>query len=449
MSEAKKSTARSSGISYQDLIATDVIPAPEVLRLTNPIDLPEVKVPVSQYTSREFHDLEMERLWPRVWQMACREEEIPEVGDHIVYEIGNYSIIVVRTDAGIKAHHNACLHRGRRLRDRDGSVDQFACPFHGFTWNLDGSLKYIPSRWDFPDIEDKNFCLPGAHVDTWGGWVFINMSTQDPEPLLSFLGVLPEHFKVWEPENCYLSAHVAKVMQVNWKSLQEAFMEAFHVVMTHPQLLPGIGDENSQYDVWGNISRAITPNGTPSPHISFTPNQQDIFDAISDRRMDAPPIAEVPTGMTARSMSAAGSRVAFEGLVDRQISDAELADSIYYTVFPNFHPWCVFNRIQYRFRPCGDDHTKSIMECYFLSPFKGDRPEPAKTHWLDEAQDWTEATELGMLARVFNQDTTNLPNVQLGLQATQAEHLVFAKYQETKLRHFHYLLEQWIYGAQA
>jgi nitrite reductase/ring-hydroxylating ferredoxin subunit len=446
MSEARKITAHSSGISYQDLIATDVVPAPEVLKLQNPIDLPDVKVPISQFTSQEFHDLEMEKLWPRVWQMACREEEIPEVGDHIIYEIGKYSVIVVRTDEGIKAHHNACLHRGRRLRDRDGSVGQFTCPFHGFTWNLDGTLKFIPSRWDFPDIEDEKFCLPGAHVGTWGGWVFINMSKEEPESLMDFLGVLPDHFKIWAPENCYTSAHVAKIMKANWKVVQEAFMEAFHVIMTHPQLLPGIGDENSQYDVWGNISRAITPNGTPSPHLSYVPSQQDMFDAVSDRRMDAPPIAEVPEGMTARSMSAAGARMMLDGLVDREVSDAELADSIYYSVFPNFHPWCTFNRIQYRFRPYGDDPDRSIMECYYLSPFKGDRPEPAKTTWLDEDQDWTEASELGMLGRVFNQDTMNLPNVQIGLHATQAEEPVFARYQETKIRHFHYLLDKWVNG---
>lgn len=438
-----KIDAHSSGISYQELIATDAVPAPDVLKLENPAELPVTRVPVSRYTTREFHDLEMEKLWPKTWLMACREEHIPEVGDHIVYEIGKYSVIVVRTEDGIKAHHNACLHRGRRLRDRDGRVFQFTCPFHGFTWNLDGSLKHIPSRWDFPDIEDEKFCLPGAQVGTWGGWVFINMD-KDAEPLMDYLGVLPEHFKIWEPENCYIQAHVARVMDANWKVIQEAFMEAFHVIMTHPQLLPGIGDENSQYDVWGNISRAITPNGTPSPHISFEPDQQQMFDAMSDRRLDAPPIVEIPEGATARATSAAGSRAAVSEIVGREVSDAELVDSVYYTVFPNFHPWSPFNRIQYRFRPYKDDHRKSIMECFFLSPFKGERPPPAKTTWLNENQDWTDAPELGMLARVFNQDTMNLPNVQIGLEAAQNEEIVFARYQETKIRHFHHLLEKYL-----
>ena len=441
--DAVKIETHSAGINYQDLIATDLVQAPDVLKLESPIELPVIEVPVSQYTSREFHDLEMEKVWSKAWQMVCREEEIPTVGDHIIYEIGKYSVIVVNTDDGIKAHHNACLHRGRRLRERDGQVDQFTCPFHGFTWNLDGSLKHIPSRWDFPDIKNEEFCLPNAQVGTWGGWVFINMD-KNAEPLMEFLGVLPEHFKIWEPENCYIQAHVAKIMKANWKAVQSAFMEAYHVIMTHPQLLPGIGDENSQYDVWGNISRAITPNGTPSPHINFDPDQQAVFDAMSDRRADAPPIVEIPEGTTARAISAMGAREMLDNVVDREVSDAELVDSVYYSVFPNFHPWTPFNRIQYRFRPYKDDHTRSIMECYFLSPFKGERPEPAATHWLDEEQDWTEAEELGMLARVFNQDSMNLPNVQIGLEAAQHEHLVLARYQESKIRLFHHILDEYI-----
>ena len=224
-------------------------------------------------------------------------------------------------------------------------------------------------------------------------------------------------------------------------------MEAYHVVATHPQLLPGIGDENSQYDAWGNFSRAITPNGTPSPHLGWQPSEQDMFDAMTDRRIDEPPVAEVD-GRRARLTAAAAAREQLKGIVgeDASLSDAELSDSIYYSVFPNFHPWGGYNRIVYRFRPYGNDHTRSIMECYFLSPFRGERPKPAATHWLTEAQDWTEAPELGMLGRVFNQDCMNLPHVQTGLEALQTGEVVFAKYQETKLRHFHHVLERYLEG---
>jgi phenylpropionate dioxygenase-like ring-hydroxylating dioxygenase large terminal subunit len=445
MSEAKQAH-RSAGLSYQQLLDSDPVPPPEVLRLENPLpDGGLQSVPVSRYTTREFHDLEMQRLWPRVWQMACREEEIPTVGDYVIYEIGRFSIIVVNTADGIKAHHNVCRHRGRRLCDHPGHTASFICPFHGFSWNIDGSLRSITSEWDFPQIDRDNFDLNPVRCDSWGGWVFINM---DPaaQPLSEFLGDLPEHFSIWTPEDRYIEAHVGKVLGCNWKAAQEAFMEAFHVITTHPQILAGIGDENSQYDAWGNFSRAITPNGTPSPHLRWQPTEQELFDSVTMRELDGPPGPEVPDGMTARALMAAGARSGLKKLLgaDAVIADAEVADSIYYTLFPNFHPWGGYNRINYRFRPYQDQHDKCLMECYYLSPFAGERPPPAPMHFLDEDEPWTNAPELGLLAKVFTQDTFNLPKVQSGLAAAQFDEVMLARYQETKIRHFHMLLSEWV-----
>lgn len=223
-------------------------------------------------------------------------------------------------------------------------------------------------------------------------------------------------------------------------------MEAFHVITTHPQILTGIGDENSQYDVWGNISRAITPNATPSPHLRWSPSEQDLFDSVTMRELDQPPGPRVPDGMTARATMAAGARQGLQQIVGDgvSISDAEVADSIYYTLFPNFHPWGGYNRITYRFRPYQNRHDKSLMECYYLSPFQGERPDPAPVHFLEEDEPWTEAPELGLLAKVFTQDTFNLPKVQAGLESAQFDEVVLANYQETKIRHFHHLLSRWV-----
>ena len=436
---------RSGGISYQELIRSDAVPPPRSLTLENVYRSSLVSVPVHRYTSQAFHDQEMEKLWPRVWQMACREEEIPEVGDHRVYDIGRYSIIVVRTAGGIRAHHNVCRHRGRRLCDRAGHAASFICPFHGFSWNLDGSLRSVTSAWDFPQVHRETFTLTPVRCETWGGWVFVNMDA-DAEPLGDFLGDLPEQFAVWRPERRYIQAHVAKVMRCNWKVCQEAFMEAFHVIRTHPQILAGIGDENSQYDAWGNFSRAITPNGTPSPHLDRNPGEQEIFESVIMRDLDDPPAPVVPPGTTARAMMAAQTRARLEPVVgeDVVLSDACVSDSIYYTLFPNFHPWGGYSRIVYRFRPHENRCDRSLMECYFLSPFAGARPDPAPMHWLDADEPWTNAPELGMLARVFMQDTFNLPEVQRGLEAARYDEVVLANYQETKIRHFHTLLGAWL-----
>ena len=439
--------ARSTGCSYQDLLDLETRPVPEVLRMQSARDIPVVKVPIDRYTSREFHDLEVEKVWKKVWQFACREEEIPEAGDHTVYDIADMSILVVRgQDMQIRGFHNTCLHRGRALKDFDGRSEVLRCPFHGWTWNLDGSLKEIPCRWDFPHVKRDQYQLPEVQVGTWGGFVFINM---DPhcEPLSVHLGDLPKHFERWPLENRYKEAHVAKLMRCNWKVNQEAFMEAYHVVATHPQMLAGIGDANSQYDAWDTFSRAMTANMTPSPHLDWEATEQDQMDGFLSASLDGNPMAVVPEGMTARQMLGQMTRMQLQNTVPsvQELTDSELSDSLYYSLFPNFHPWGAYNRIVYRFRPYGNEPDKAIMEVIYLSPFRGRRPEPAKVHWLDFDEPWSNASdEFGSLAKVFSQDSYNLPRVQKGLQAASHSHVTFANYQETKIRHFHALLEKHI-----
>ncbi|MFP8880276.1 MAG: SRPBCC family protein, partial [Myxococcota bacterium] len=173
------------------------------------------------------------------------------------------------------------------------------------------------------------------------------------------------------------------------------------------------------------------------------------LDNLTGRNVDGPPILQLPEGMGARELMAQAARMQMQAVVPgvNEISDAELNDSFYYSVFPNFHPWAAFNRIVYRFRPLGNDPNKSLMECLYLQPFRGRRPKPAEITWLTENDDWTEATELGFLSRVFNQDTFNLPKVQKGLRARVAAGggtVPLANYEEAKIRHFHHLYEKWL-----
>ena len=438
--------ARSTGLSYQELLDTDTRPVPEVLRLQSARDLPAVRVPIERYVSQTFHELEVEKVWQKVWQFACREEEIPEPGDHARYDIAQRSVLLVRgADGVVRAFPNACLHRGRMLKETPGRSAEIRCAFHGWTWELDGNLREVPCRWDFPHVERERYALPALRTGCWGGFVFVNF---DPgcAPLEAYLGELPSHFERWPLEQRYVEAHVAHVLACNWKVAQEAFMEAYHVVATHPQLLPGIGDANSQYDAWDNFSRAITANMTPSPHLDWEPSEQDQLDALITRSLDAEPMFRVPAGATARQLLAQMARMQLQASVPsvQDLSDAELDDSFYYSVFPNFHPWGAYNRIVYRFRPFENDAQRSVMEVIYLAPFSGRRPAPAKLHWLDVDEPWTNAPELGPLAKVFQQDTFNLAKVQAGLRSAQHTHVTLGRYQETKIRHFHALLEKYI-----
>ena len=451
MTVTDPTAARSPGITYQQLLDADTHPVPAVLRLESPRFLGDADVPIERYTSREWHLLEKERLWKRVWQFACREEHIPQPGDHIVYDIAGLSFIVIRTESGaIKSYPNACLHRGRRLKDYEGNCSELRCPFHGFAWTLEGKLADVPAGWDFPHVEarkDDDFQLPECQVATWAGFVFINPDP-DAAPFADFIGELAQQFEIWDLGNRYVEAHVTKVIAANWKIAQEAFCEAYHVNATHPQILNSLGDTNSQVDIWDTCARVITPGGTYSPLLgSQGPSETEIIRAMLDVRVDQEAPLTVPEGSTARAVAAAAARQRWRPIVgDRvdQMSDAEMMDSIDYTLFPNFHPWGAFNRIVYRFRPNGDDHRSSIMEVMFLSPFSGERPAPAKVRELGVDEPWTTATELGMLGKVFDQDVFNMAKVQLGLETTFKPGITLANYQESKVRWLHHLLGQWV-----
>ncbi|MGE0664935.1 MAG: Rieske 2Fe-2S domain-containing protein [Sphingomonadales bacterium] len=446
--------ARCPGPSAQDIIDADGQEVPAVLRQQSYRFLGDDDIPTERYTSRAFHDAEVEKMWRRVWQYACREEEIPEPGDYVEYGIAHLSFLVVRTEAGdIKAFVNSCLHRGTQLRPSDsvGSVPRFRCPFHGWTWNLDGSLKEIPCRWDFPKVSDDGFRLPEAKVGTWGGFVFIN---PDPDcgPFEDYLGVLPEQMKLWPLEDRVIVANVRKVIRCNWKVTQEAFMESYHVLATHPQALAYLGDANSQYDIWDDhVSRQLNTQAVASPHLGEV-SQQVIADAML---MDLGHAGEgnmlqVPDGMTARQVIARGVQESLGPALGTDLSHltiSETLDTIEYFLFPNFHPWAnITVPLVYRFRPNGDDPNSSIMDILIMRPCPkdGPRPEPAPLHVLGDGEMFSDAPELGGLGPVFDQDTSNLERVQVGLKAARKPGITLGNYQEARVRHIHQTLDKYL-----
>ncbi|MDX1580876.1 MAG: aromatic ring-hydroxylating dioxygenase subunit alpha, partial [Alphaproteobacteria bacterium] len=365
----KPGEARFPGPSTKELIQADPHEAPKVLTTESYEYQGDEDIPFERYTSREFFNQEMERMWNRTWQWACREEHIPESGDYYVYDIGDYSILITRTDTGdVKAFYNACLHRGTQLKasDTHGIVPQLRCPFHGWTWNLDGSLAEIPCQWDFPHVEEAEFSLPEVKVGRWGGFIFINMD-ENAQPLEDYLEILPEHFANWPLENRYVRLHVQKVLPANWKAAQEAFIEAYHSLETHPQGLPIAANMNAQYDVFGdNVTRFVHTFGIPDPTWPEEQTDQEVFDKMSV----APEGTKVPEDHTARSFAAKCLRESMGemyGVDLSAFSESEMLDSIEYHLFPNMFlfPGISLPMI-YRFRPNGTDVDSSIFDLLFL-----------------------------------------------------------------------------------
>ena len=158
----------------------------------------------------------------------------------------------------------------------------------------------------------------------------------------------------------------------------------------------------------------------------------------------------MPYGVTARQMMADLMRPSSPSIIGDggEVSESEILDAIEYYVFPNFVPWGGYSRINYRFRPAGDDPDLCIMDVVLLSPFdpaRG-RPAPAPAHELGPDDSWTEAPELGPLTAIFEQDTANLPRVQRGLHAAVKPGVTLGGYQESRIRHYHEELTRWMEG---
>ena len=459
----KGGTARSPGVSWAELMEQDSKPVPDFLKDDAYEYRGSEPIPASRYTSEEFAREEREKMWPYVWQFAAREEDIPEAGDHVVYENAGRSWLVVRQEDGsVRAFHNVCLHRGRKLCTEAGNTDNITCPFHGFSWNLDGSFRTNPCQWDFEHLSEEKLQLPEAEVDSWQGYIFLREESGGPS-LEEFLSPLPRFFERWRHDECHTVIWVAKEVPANWKVTAEAFMEAWHTVVTHPQLLPFTGDSNSAYWIYGdNVNVNLVPFGVFSPHVNPEgKNQQWIVDefikynARSGDNYDAegdPFAVEVPDDQTAREALGSAMREAYEaasGYDHSHATDSELLDALVYNVFPNFSPWGGFMpNVVYRWQT-GSTPDTCIMEVRILARGKKGEPVPrgVPRNFLGPDQKWTDAKELAGLGDVFEQDMENLPFVQQGLHCSKNGEVQLGDYQEIRIRQFHQTLMKYIDGA--
>jgi phenylpropionate dioxygenase-like ring-hydroxylating dioxygenase large terminal subunit len=458
--QIKGGTARCPATSWEQLMAQDSVPAPAILTEESYAYLGSAPLDTSRYTSEDFARLEREKMWPYVWQFAAREEDLPDPGDFVVYENAGRSWLISRQDDGsVRAYHNVCLHRGRKLRTEDGHADKFVCPFHGFAWNKDGQYDTNPCPWDFSTLDPAELKLPEGEVGRWGGYIFLREEPGGPS-LEEFLAPLPEHFKRWRHEECTTVIWVAKEVPANWKVTAEAFMEAWHTLVTHPQILPFTGDSNSAYWFWGdNVNVNLVPFGVLSPHIDPTDKSEqwivDEFIKYNGRSSDNydpsgdPYAVQVPEGMTARAALGAAMRKAYteaSGYDHSEATDAELIDALVYNVFPNFAPWGGYMpNIVYRWRP-GKTPDTCIMEVRVLSRVKKGEPIPrgVPMHSLTIDQKWSEAEEIGGLGAVFEQDMDNLPYVQQGLHASKNGKIQLGDYQEIRIRQFHQTMDKYL-----
>jgi phenylpropionate dioxygenase-like ring-hydroxylating dioxygenase large terminal subunit len=402
-----------------------------------------VTFPVEAYISEEYARAERDKLWRKVWLQAGRVEEIPNVGDFITYEILDDSVILLRTGPDqIRAFHNVCPHRGRRLidipkgaRNARGRRNQFICGFHGWRFDLDGNNTHIPYREDWqgqmtPDCSG----LTPVKIDTWGGWLWINL---DPacQPLRDYLGVIPEMLDPFQLQNMRPRWRKWGIFDCNWKVALEAFNETYHVQQTHPEfnkfgefrgwarahgLHSNIGYETPK-NVDGNQAGKLRI-GTGDARISTAEMQvytwekantnttQTMVDAALRLKDELPP--ETPPGeVLAHWIASARRDDEARGVIWPTVDPAHVAKSgTAWQVFPNFQiGHAVNNMLCYSARPHGYNPDQCIFEAavYQLYP-AGEEPQADWEFCPPTEEAW---------CYVLSQDFSNMAAVQQGMKS--------------------------------
>ena len=195
-------------------------------------------IAIEPYISPAYFELERERIFRRVWLNVAREDAIPQANDFIVVdlEVCRASILLTRDDNGdIHAFHNVCSHRCNKLvYETKGSVNSFSCRFHGWTYTSEGQLSYVPDRELFFDLQPDTLGLTPVAVDTWQGFIFINLEPNPEESLRTYLGELGDLLDDYPfDENSTTCYGWITDIRANWKIVKDAFQETYHVAFVH------------------------------------------------------------------------------------------------------------------------------------------------------------------------------------------------------------------------
>ncbi len=200
-------------------------------------------LPVEPYISPAYFALERERIFRKVWLNVGRVEQIPQPGDYFVKDLAicKTSVLVVRgKDGVIRAFHNMCSHRGNQLVwNSHGSCRAFTCKFHGWTYALDGKLHQVTDEESFFDLDKAKLGMSPVAVDSWEGFIFINVSAEPAQSLHDYLG---EDFKASIAGypfaklsgNCF-SWYTD--VNANWKVAHDAFAEIYHIPTLHRRMI--------------------------------------------------------------------------------------------------------------------------------------------------------------------------------------------------------------------
>jgi phenylpropionate dioxygenase-like ring-hydroxylating dioxygenase large terminal subunit len=216
-------------------------------------------LPAWTYDNEELTRLEMEEVFLRNWMFAAHVSDIPRSGDYQCFELADERAVVVRgQDGEIRAFHNQCRHRASRVvaDDRGHCGKAMICPFHGWSYNLDGSLKNIPKKESFPDLDPLEFGLKPLDCEVWQGMVFVRFGGDGPSIAETFAEAAEEVgvYRIAEMEP--FDQPWRYDFDLDWKAVLDIDNEGYHVPVGHPELFDLVGATYRDRVTRGGLSRA-------------------------------------------------------------------------------------------------------------------------------------------------------------------------------------------------
>lgn len=405
-----------------------------------PEDLGYERIPKERYTSEAFLDKEWRGLWTKVWLLGGLAHDLTEAGDYICTSIGKESVILVRQDNGdVRAFYNVCMHRGNRLVDEGlDNTETFKCSYHGWEYAADGRLVNLPNGELFPQGKPCRG-LVELPCRVWNSLVFFSLN-KDVQPFDEYMAPLLGHFEPYHFERMVLTRDVTVEWDCNWKTSVDAFNETYHVAATHPQLLWYLNEMDVQIDCYDRHSRYLVPFGMTSPRIERAPEiPPPLKFMLHEAGLDPASYQGPVDGIRETVQRHLRANAAAEGRDYSELNDDQLTDDFNYLVFPNL----TFNThadhlMLFRHRPHPSDPNKMFFDTWTLEYIVDDDevPEYRPRHKHVRAGE----KSLGM---VIDQDGSNLPKVQAGMNSEAYEGLWLGDL-EVRIRHFHKTLDAYL-----
>lgn len=393
---------------------------------------PTAFIPKERYLSKEVFDAERERLWPRVWLHAAPADLVAEPGAFVTIRLaGTVNVLVVRgADGVLRAFHNVCQHRGRRLVDAPcGALERLRCPLHHWEWDLDGSLARVPGRMAFGPLA-VDAPLPELPCESWGGQVFVHLG-EPRETLSQWLGPVRAALERHGLEDFALVDQKTFEVRCNWKTVADLVNEAYHLPAIHPYLLGTVDLSSLRGTRHGPHCEHTFRYGSPSPGVDPVEITEALEGLLRDNGAD--PAALEGDARNAPELLRRALRA--QGITE--LSDEELTIGRSWMIFPSLTLTVYPAMAQlHRHRPHPTDPERtSFDQLSFRRVAPGEpRPEPSI---VDRVED------VDGTGKVTADDLPHLPALQAGMRSPGFEGVRLGAH-ELAPQHLHATLERYL-----